>query len=188
MSNCYHNESLKPLSKGSFKAFICCKTKYLRGATLSEFAPFGSKKPTQMCCQHICVDNKKHNYERSIEIYRPTEYNYTANWYSKTRNAPPQPVSANVKKNHNLHNLQNLRSPLNPCNLRLGDSVRINSPRESRQKYNGMIGLVCAVVWPLDINRTVIYVKVNGLQPCFFNSELRFIAPELLEQGVQPCQ
>lgn len=106
----------------------------------------------------------------------------------KRETPPPQPVSANVKKNHNLHNLQNLRSPLNPCNLRLGDSVRINSPRESRQKYNGRIGVVCAVVWPRDIRRTIIYVKVCGMQPCFFNSELRFIAPELLEQGVQPCQ
>lgn len=100
----------------------------------------------------------------------------------KVQSPPPKSVSAIVKKNHSLHNL---RDPRTPCNLRLGDPVRINSPRESRQKYNGMIGLVCAVVWPLDVNRTVIYVKVNGLQPCFFNSELRFIAPELLEQGVQ---
>lgn len=73
-----------------------------------------------------------------------------------------------------------------PSNFRLGDHVVIFAIRDNRKKYNGKTGVVCAVVWPNDRERSIIYVKVAGMQPCFFESELQRV-PQTVEE-VQPCE
>lgn len=96
----------------------------------------------------------------------------------KTQSPPPVSVSAIVT---------NCKEEKVTCDLRVGSRVQIFSKRENRTKYNGMVGEVCAVVWPRDISRSIIYVKVAGMQPCFFYSELTAVAPQAAEE-VQSCQ
>jgi hypothetical protein len=96
----------------------------------------------------------------------------------KGQTPPPESVSAIVTKNH--------KSGKIPSSFRVGDRVIIFSLRENRHKYNRQIGQVCAVVWPNDATRSIIYVKVAGMQPCFLESEL-MVAPQA-EEGVQICQ
>lgn len=70
---------------------LLCKTKYGGGSRSAKRNSHPIKETTQMCFVHICVNtSKRYNYEPSIEIYRPTEYDYTANWCPKTRNPPPR--------------------------------------------------------------------------------------------------
>ena len=95
---------------------------------------------------------------------------------------PPPNGSAKVKKKH--------KSTV-PSDFRVGSQVKILSSRENRIKYNGLIGEVCAVVWPGDRERSIIYVKVADRQPCFFHSELKKAvepAPQVEVEEVQICQ
>lgn len=187
--NSYHKKSEQHLSRDGSKRLFCCKDYCLEGANLCRLTPFDRTNPPQLRPQRCCGDHRiDDDYEPSIKSHNQSGYFYTPSSYfcnakpcTKGSNPPPPDVSAFVKKNHKLHN------SCIPCNLRLGDSVKINSSRESRTKYNGMIGKVCAVIWPRDIERTIIYVQVAKMQPCFFDSELQFVAPQPTTE-VQPCE
>lgn len=102
----------------------------------------------------------------------------------KAQNAPPPSVSASLTKG---------KGTTIPCNIYPGESVKIQSERIDRQKYNGNIGTVLAVIYPGDRTRSIIYVAVNDRQPCFWYSEIVRVPkavqlPQPETEEVQPCE
>ena len=175
----YQKKLEKPLSEKGSRSLICCKDNYLRGANLQRLAPFSPQKASQQCYKHCCNTHNQNDF--SNKKHTATEYIYTQYRVSESPNAPPPVVSASLTKGKDLKI---------PCDLRIGQQVQVYSLRENRVKYNGKIGEVCAVVWPQDVSRSIIYVKVAGMQPCFFYSELTAVAqpaPQAVEE-VQLCQ
>lgn len=151
------------------------KDEYLEGGYLQGFTPTGQRKVAQQCIQH-CWSNTTSNsdYELSNKRHKPTKHFCITEGSQKCSNPPPETVSAALAKG---------KDSKISSNFRVGDSVVIFSLRENRTKYNGEIGQVCAVIWPNDRERSIIYVKTGKMQPCFSESELKKApAPQAVEE------
>lgn len=68
-----------------------------------------------------------------------------------------------------------------PCQMYRGQQVVIASDRPNRFHFNGKIGKIAAVIYPQNIDRTIIYVRLEDASPCFFAHE---VCPILNQKSV----
>lgn len=81
-------------------------------------------------------------------------------------------VTSDVTKYHNLESVRAFRP---------GQEVAIATKRHDRKHFDGRFGTVAAVIYPNDLTRSIVYVRVGKHSPCFYPHELTLVSKSVGE-------